>query len=344
MDLTDYKQIIIHNIPTYFYINKDGDIWNDNSKRYANFYSTNKQKPDIKNQVRVYTPGCKLHKNFHKDKLITEYFGKDDEFNKKYKPLKYNKKIIPNYFISCDGELYSTISEKVFTRQTLKNDYQVYRIVVGNVYKTWYVHHMVMETWNSPKPKPIKGKRYEINHIDRNRSNNHHTNLEWMTRLQNMRHSWKSRTNKRVDYEVDLYRTLYIKVENKSIIVNNLIEDSIKEYPTIHDCMAELDINYGTLTNRAYKRVCINGLQFSYGDKITERYTFRATWEKLIKDYYLLKFANADISKNKILNKIGDIYKREALSQVLDMFDNFNDFNRYIQTKPIITIKNKNWE
>ena len=59
-----------------------------------------------------------------------------------------------------------------------------YRLV-GTRYGTKLVHRLVAETWLT-KPN---GK-YEVNHIDHNKENNDYTNLEWVTRSENMRDAW----------------------------------------------------------------------------------------------------------------------------------------------------------
>lgn len=47
---------------------------------------------------------------------------------------------------------------------------------------TKYVHDLVAETFIGPRPEG-----FDIDHIDGNRSNNHYTNLEYVTRKENVR-------------------------------------------------------------------------------------------------------------------------------------------------------------
>lgn len=57
------------------------------------------------------------------------------------------------------------------------------RISVGNV-KNVYIHKLVAKYF-------VKGNNYlTVNHIDGNKSNNHYSNLEWISAGDNVRHAW----------------------------------------------------------------------------------------------------------------------------------------------------------
>lgn len=65
-------------------------------------------------------------------------------------------------------------------------------------YKKFLVHRLVAEYF-------IKGKskyRNQVNHIDSNRSNNHHSNLEWVTPKENQNHAvdTHNKTDKKWSY------------------------------------------------------------------------------------------------------------------------------------------------
>lgn len=51
------------------------------------------------------------------------------------------------------------------------------------------VHRLVAQLFI---PKPSEEDVWEVNHIDSNKENNAVTNLEWVTRQENITHSWKS--------------------------------------------------------------------------------------------------------------------------------------------------------
>lgn len=55
------------------------------------------------------------------------------------------------------------------------------------------VHILVCLAWNGPPPDD--GARYDVNHIDSVKINNHADNLEWLTRSQNISHCFDSGQN-----------------------------------------------------------------------------------------------------------------------------------------------------
>lgn len=74
-------------------------------------------------------------------------------------------------------------SEPKLMKFTLEHGYPRYNLRVFGVYESKYAHQLVAETFiPNPDNKP------EINHIDSNRMNNHVSNLEWVTRKENVRH------------------------------------------------------------------------------------------------------------------------------------------------------------
>lgn len=63
--------------------------------------------------------------------------------------------------------------------------YLCVRLVAENgAAKMHYVHRLVAKTY-----LPAAPRRKEVNHIDGNKTNNHHSNLEWATRKQNSDHA-----------------------------------------------------------------------------------------------------------------------------------------------------------
>lgn len=92
---------------------------------------------------------------------------------------------VDNYFVSNDGRIKSFARYKKGLIKSLNivNGYHAVRINgSGKLY--CYVHRLVAQEFiPNPENKPC------INHKDANRINNHVSNLEWCTRLENQRHA-----------------------------------------------------------------------------------------------------------------------------------------------------------
>lgn len=89
-----------------------------------------------------------------------------------------------NYCATSDGRIYSLLSEK-FLRLQDRNYQQVgLRSDTGKVVNC-YVHRLVAQAFVSGYSE---GKH--VNHIDGNKFNNCSSNLEWVTRSENMLHAY----------------------------------------------------------------------------------------------------------------------------------------------------------
>ena len=66
--------------------------------------------------------------------------------------------------------------------------YQKVILHIDGKRRSRYVHRLVAEQFIR-KPR----KRYcdQVNHIDGDKTNNHHTNLEWVTNGENQKHAYK---------------------------------------------------------------------------------------------------------------------------------------------------------
>lgn len=126
-------------------------------------------------------------------------------------PVIHKSKVVPGYYISENGDLYST-KRNVLSKLKVQpgdkhNPYPKYRITVDGKSTSVMAHRLVCETFhNKPIPDilteeewnkiPQKISRklfkyfttivdYQVNHIDHNVNNFRSTNLEWVTPAQN---------------------------------------------------------------------------------------------------------------------------------------------------------------
>lgn len=89
----------------------------------------------------------------------------------------------------------------------------------GNI-KTYLIHRLVAETF-IPNPNKLK----EINHKDENKNNNHVNNLEWCTRIYNMKYGKvKEKISKSNSIKV-----AKINKENKIVEIYNSIKEAAQK-------------------------------------------------------------------------------------------------------------------
>jgi hypothetical protein len=94
-----------------------------------------------------------------------------------------------NYYITPDAELYSTARRSLRKMKPHYDEkvryYRVHLVNDDGVGKSLLLHRLVALTYLE-KPEGD----YEVNHIDGDKLNNCLTNLEWVTRSENLKHAY----------------------------------------------------------------------------------------------------------------------------------------------------------
>ena len=108
----------------------------------------------------------------------------------------------PNYSVSNFGRVKNNKTNYILSQNTI-NGYCRVVLTINRKSVNKRVHRLVLETF-TPIPDMEK---YDVNHIDRNKTNNHLDNLEWCTRSENL--YWKempdnpNRSSKKVKVEYE---------------------------------------------------------------------------------------------------------------------------------------------
>lgn len=167
------------------------------------------------------------------------YVNPEPKQEKEGKLLSFNN----NYLITKDGRIYSKFLDNYMKPKKDIDGYHIVSICKNGNKKDYYVHRLVALTFiTNPKPDEYNF----VNHIDKNKSNNNVTNLEWCNAQLNMQHHVKSTTN------------LYT-VKVAQLTINNKL---LKTYPSVKNAWMETKVDKSSIV-----RVC-KGKQKSAGNYI----------------------------------------------------------------------------
>lgn len=133
----------------------------------------------------------------------------------------------PNYEISSWGRIRNKRTGYIL--KPFPDRYGYLRLSLGNVDNV-YIHRLVCETFYGPP----KDRRYQVNHIDGDRQNNHVLNLEWCSPSENIR--WGV-SNGNLDPMVGLKRAVEVNSRPVRIVELNM------EFPSVKDCAEYLGVH-----------------------------------------------------------------------------------------------------
>ena len=95
------------------------------------------------------------------------------------------------YEVSEDGRIFRNVkSKKQLKISKNKDGYRVVGVTIKQNPKRIYIHRVVAECWLGVKPEGL-----ETDHIDRNKDNNHYTNLRYVTKSEQMKNRDHSKIN-----------------------------------------------------------------------------------------------------------------------------------------------------
>lgn len=87
--------------------------------------------------------------------------------------------------VNTVGNKLRSVNSKILTQRKGANGYMVLATKCHSESKTFLIHRLVATAF-VPNPNSYP----QINHKDGNKTNNHYSNLEWVTQSQNQRHAY----------------------------------------------------------------------------------------------------------------------------------------------------------
>ncbi len=92
-----------------------------------------------------------------------------------------------NYQVSWFGRVLNTKTGRILKARNSPQGYQRVDLCIGGKRKTHTIHQLVAREWvSNPGEKP------SVDHIDGDRTNNHHENLRYATHTENARNACKT--------------------------------------------------------------------------------------------------------------------------------------------------------
>lgn len=157
------------------------------------------------------------------------------------------------YQISNTG--YVRRNGKILKPNSNRGGYLYVALSKNSVQKTKYIHQLVAEHFIGK----VEGK--EVDHIDSNKSNNHVSNLQYLTRFENASKGSKGRTkDNRLEKNPNAKRVLAIK--DGQIIAT---------YPCGKILCNEIEMNYSTFKKKMQNGgLLINDIKYEYETNTTK--------------------------------------------------------------------------
>ena len=126
----------------------------------------------------------------HKNKTASGFVWKYEDEPDEVDLSEYFK--IPNYpyKVSKSGNVYSDVSKKVLKPITNESGYQYVTLTNREHKRNHYVHVLVASVFLHKASEDL-----EVNHKNKNRSDNRLENLEWITHPNNMLHAYSTKIN-----------------------------------------------------------------------------------------------------------------------------------------------------
>ena len=196
----------------------------------------------------------------------------------------------PRYQINEYGEIWDTKRLKYLkvSKTQHNNPYSfvgIYNLSTGKP-KIYYVHHLVMKYFGSPKP----GDNYEIDHLDGDKSNNYVYNLDWVTHKENklrakamglVSNGWVNRSPKRTDLVKSIHWDIIDSREDPY-----LFEQEIKQ--AIINFYEYQKVGNAGGAYRLYKKLLDKGIDLAKEEEyIIAKYFINHPWKN---DQILAKF------------------------------------------------------
>ena len=131
-----------------------------------------------------------------------------------------------NYSVTLDGKVFRKTGKEL--KCHLQKGYLVADLSINGKVKKMFVHRLVALTYI-----PNEDNKPQVDHIDRNKTNNHFSNLRWVTHVENMQNTKLSKSGQKNIYITKGYPQIDFRRNNLrycfTFYKNTPLDDVIKQ-------------------------------------------------------------------------------------------------------------------
>lgn len=211
----------------------------------------------------------------------------------------------PLYEVSTFGRVRTKAFDKIkIVQQSKLKSYKstylgVSLLNIDLVYVTTLVHVHVCKTFNGDMPND--GQEYEVNHKDGNKHNNVPSNLEWMTRRENLIHAYKTGLRK----------------DNTPVIVTDINTGEKTSYYSMAEIGRVFNIPEG-MVNRIIHHHGVKPYmnKYTFRKDFSNRVSAKYEWMRDIKAYDYLEKTIIIASDSGIMEAMTGVNRMTLLAQL----------------------------
>jgi hypothetical protein len=136
----------------------------------------------------------------------------------------------PNYEVSDAGEVRNIVTGKVLKPGLTADGYHRVTLYIDGAESKWLVHRLVaLHFIENPENKP------DVDHIDRDKTNNHVSNLRWATCSENMQNRgyYVKKTDGTQHITPTISQTFRVKIRGRTAVSKNF--DTLEEAVAFRD-------------------------------------------------------------------------------------------------------------
>lgn len=190
-------------------------------------------------------------------------------FKEEWKPIEGFE---GRYEVSNKGRVWSNLRGKELSQWKINSGYMSVRLFIDGKQKSKTVHRLVAKAFCSGYQEGL-----EVNHKDTDRTNNNFDNLEWVTRLENIRDIVERGT-----LDTHTAREKLATVSKKQVdMFTKDGEEYIRTYNSIKEACKDTGAQQAHISRVCHgKRQSAGGYHWKFNDSVDKNRSVSTKWKK----------------------------------------------------------------